>query len=281
MPKFVVLCWEPGSGGDIIQNLLLADQDNFNGVIERFEQTLQGRCKPKCYELYKNHFPSDYDRWYFRHWTKEECDKLIELSANLDSKYFILPTHLVTEAEFLRNNLEGCITMGVTYPTNMFPIVLKNWCQKVAPFSSPINQIYDSALCQSLKSKGVFGEFMLSEQLRMGTAIKSSVENIFDIEISLENLYNNDLSDVEKLCSVSDSGHRIFQSWLAAQSKIPQHRFDVAPELEQAIGFNSKITTLKQDIEIDNFDNILIKQYFKRPIPFFKTLRETNNFINP
>jgi hypothetical protein len=167
----------------------------------------------------------------------------------------------------------------------MFPIVLKNWCKKVAQTDPYLGKIYNQPVHQYLKNNNVFGEFVLKEQLRFGTRLRTSVEDVFDVAISLEKLYLADLSDIHLLISDQSTVYDNVHRWLSAQGEIQQYCFTVHTNLKDAIGYNSKaVIAGKSNIKLDSFDNILIKEYFLKNtliknVPIFKTLKQADTFL--
>lgn len=273
MSKFFVLYWQPGSGGDCVQQLLLAQ--GMSGVIEKFDLTSSGRLSPILAPVFRENFEHEQGQWYWRTWSLDDCVKLKELSDGT----FVIPTHRLDQVDFLVTQVENCKSIGITYPENIFYLVLKNWCKKVAPNDLTLAKIYNKPQHKYLKDNDVFGEFILSEQLKFGTEIKSSVKVPFDISISLENLYNSNVSDLAQLITIDSNVDALFASWLSSQSKLHTYRYHIDTRLEQALGYNSTAEkTNNLDISLDIFDNILIKHHFPS-VPNFNTLEQANNFI--
>ena len=289
MPNIIILYRIPGSCGDLVQSLLLDDTSRYKGVISQFETTSAGRVNPTLNPNFKKNFDHPPHRWYSRTWTDADCVALTEIIKESDVDNFVIPTQQIDQLIFLKKYVSNSVSIGITYPENMFPIVLKNWCKKVAPSDVNFHNNFNQPLHQYLKKKNVFGEFIMSEHLKIETpytpCVQTSVSNSFDIEIPLENLYVGDVSIFTKLVSNTANVSNKLCAWLTAQSKLHQFCFLMHPILKQSLGFNSKaITTSDLDIELDTFDNILIKQYcitnkLFAQVPNFKSLKQANDFF--
>lgn len=282
MFNIIILYWEPGSGGDFVQSLLLSD-NQYRGVVTNFNFTDVGRISPTLDLLFKEPFGPNL--WYFKKWSDEDCDALSTIIEEENITQFVIPTHRFDQISVLKKYFSNSISVGITYPENMFPIVLKNWCKKVAQADPYLDKIYNQPIHQYLKNNNVFGEFVLKEQLKFGTRLRTSVEDIFDIAISLEKLYVGDMSDINLLIKEQPKIHNNIQRWLSAQGAIQQYCFTVHPKLKDAIGYNSKaVLPGKSTIKLDRFDNILIKEYclantLIKNVPIFKTLKQADSFL--
>ena len=283
MTQVYIMYWEPGSGGDLVQRLLLA-LPNWSGVIDRFSLDDKGRAKPAFKTEFLKQFSHVPMNWNKRTWAVEDCRLLENMIADEATDYFIVPTHLFEQAEFLKSQIPGSKTLGVTYSKEMFPAVLKNWCKKIAATDPEIYKIYNNPLHQKLKAKGVFGEFVLSEQLKFGTIIKPSVEHTFDFAVGLEELYAGNLHSLRDFVDQGTTIH--YAQWLEKQNPLQRYTYNIHPELKKALGYNTQATqTGNQNQELDIYDNILIKHhlsptYTKDKIPRFKTLHEADNFFS-
>ena len=282
MFNIIILYWEPGSGGDFIQSLLLSD-NQYRGVVTNFNFTKSGRISPTLDLAFKESFGSNL--WYFKKWSDEDCCALADIIKAENITQFVIPTHRFDQISVLKKYFSNSISVGITYPKNMFPIVLKNWCKKVAQTDPYLDKIYNQPVHQYLKNNNVFGEFVLKEQLRFGTRLRTSVEDVFDVAISLEKLYVADTSDINLLIKDQSTIHDNMHRWLAAQGEIQQYCFTVHPNLKDAIGYNSKaFRSAKSTIKLDSFDNILIKEYCStktliKNVPTFKTLKQADTFL--
>jgi hypothetical protein len=278
MNKIFILYWEPGSCGDFVHSLFLKRPEEYYGVIDNFSVDDRGRVVPSgVLPFFKDNFSHEGNAWYLRTWNDDDIVLLLTfLNGN---RTFVLPTIRYDQLEFLQSRLENATTVGMTYPSNMFPLVLKNWCKKVASIDPKLRKHYTKPLHQYLINKNVFGEYILKEQLNFGSKIKQSVNECFDINIPLENLYNRNLSDLKKL--FHDSAHidTMFNEWIKKQSVMHQYYYNVPIVLKQALGFNSVATQHgNPDAELDIFDNILINHQIKSTVNF-KTLKQAANFL--
>jgi hypothetical protein len=282
MNKFIVLYWSPGSGGDLVQQLLLSHPKKFQGVVDSFRNSDTGRIVSSIKIEFENNFSHMCDHWYLREWTNADCRKILDITKSLDCETFVIPTHRQDQVDFLMANLENCQSVGITYSINMFQCVLKNWCKKVKAIDDQ-RENSNKPEPQYFKNKRVFGEYMLLYYLKFGTIganIEKSVENKFDISISLENLYNNDLSDFQNLVDIDFVTQNLYKSWLVKQNSLYKKRYSIVEELEQSLGFNSKSEkTDDLEISLDAFDNILIRHYFSKSCPYFDTLDQANIFF--
>jgi hypothetical protein len=283
--KVIIFYWEPGSCGDFVNSILLSDSSEYQSVAENFAHTDQGRLRPKLSKFFVEHFDHVLNQWYCRTWTVNDCKILLEFIDTLDCNSFVIPTHRKDQIEFLQSQFPNSITMGITYPKNMFPLVLKNWCKKVAPTCAATQEIYNQPLHNYLKTKNSFGEFVLSEQLKFGTKLRSCVEEIFDISISLEDLYNNNLSTLESLFLNHSHIEQKYTDWIQNQNQLHSYQYNLPVILQQALGHNSK-STRKGNLnsKLDMFDNILITHYCNTQtsltqIPRFNTLQQASTFF--
>jgi hypothetical protein len=282
MANILVFYWEPGSCGDFVNKLLLERPLEYQGVHENLVLTDQGRVVPKLKKFFADNFNNNIKQWYQRNWSVADCALLLDFVKQLECKWFVVPTHRVDQVDFLKSQFENSYSMGITYPDNMFPLVLKNWCKKVAASDVAIQEIYNNPVHQYLKNKNKFGEFVLSEQLKYGTKIKLKVENIFDIELCLEDIYNSELSDLKSLFHDSTHVDQFFNDWMQYQSKIHSYHYDISDMLCKSLGHNSR-SKYQGDLSVnlDTFDNILIRHHcIKKNIPSFDTLQQASDFFN-
>lgn len=280
MSKIVVLYWEPGSGGDFVYSTLLARLDEYQGILTNTTINSQGRVVPTLLPFFEENFSHRPEQWYLREWTIDDVQLLSTFAAQSKS-CTVIPTHRVDQAKFLQSQIAGSTVVGITYPTNMFPLVLKNWCKKVAANDTELQKIYNKPLHQHLRSKNSFGEFVLYEQLKFGSMISSSVGPAFDVNISLEDLYNKNLTTLNALFQDCSHVSDMFNSWFKHQSILHQVQYNIPAILQKALGYNSAaLTTNMLDIELDQFDNILIKhQNSPNKTPNFKTLQQAADFF--
>lgn len=285
MAKVIIFYWEPGSCGDFVNSLLLSQPSEYQSVAENFVHTEQGRLQPKMSKFFVENFNHVPKQWYQRTWSVEDCRILCDFISSVNCNSFVIPTHRADQIEFLQSQFSNSTTMGITYPKNMFPLVLKNWCKKVAPTDIAMQEIYSQPLHKYLNTKNKFGEFVLSEQLKHGTNIRSCVGETFDVSISLEDLYNNNLSTVESLFQNREHVAQQYTNWFQHQNYLYSYQYDLPSILYQALGYNSKSTRPGNlDYNLDIFDNILITQYCNNhtsltQIPQFNTLHQASTFF--
>jgi hypothetical protein len=286
MPNILILYWQPGSGGDFIQSMLLNDSIRYNGVIGQFNWTESGRVTTTVKPQFKKIFDHEPGKWYSREWSINDCDVLLDSIKKQTADTFIIPTHRIDQVWFLKEQFFNSISVGITYPENMFPIVLKNWCKKIAQNDIDIDKIYDQPIHQYLKKHNIFGEFVLKETLRFGSNLRLLVDDRFDIELSLEDLY---IANPTMFESLVDDLHLVtlkMQQWLSLQSPIPQFNCPVNLILKNSLGHNSKATKISDlDLRLDLYDNILIKEFclshkITTAMPTFKTLNSADCFLN-
>lgn len=286
MPKILILYWEPGSGGDFIQSILLNDSARYNGVVTQFTSTDSGRMVPAIKPQFKEMFTHLANQWYWRQWSNNDCDVLLDIIKNQPADTFVIPTHRIDQVWFLKEQFSNSMLAGVTYSKSMFPTVLKNWCKKVVQNDVYLDKIYNKQIHQHLKKNNVFGEFVLKEQLKFGCNIRPFVDDRFDIELSLEDLYISNTNTLESLVDDLSWVSNRMQQWLSFQSLIPQCYCAVNLILKNSLGYNSKATKVSvMDPELDLFDNILIKEFclsnnLTKDIPNFKTLGAADCFFN-
>lgn len=272
MSNVIILYWQPGSCGDFVQSTLLSNPNEYAGVVKKFNTSTLGRTIPSLDLFFAINFEHSPGQWYHRTWTHSDCKQLYEYSKTLPNDNLLVPTHRIDQLKVLQRNIPNSKTMGIIYPNNMFPLVLKNWCKKVAADDKLINSIYTQPIHKLMREKNSFGEFVLLEQLRHGTKILPEVCDIFDISISLEELF---------------CGHTLENfTWLATQNQLHQYQCNLHPVLKNALGFNAMATRINHsDLHLDVFDNILIKHYCLqhttiKNIPIFNLVSEATCYFN-
>ena len=286
MARVVIFYWEPGSCGDFINSLLMLQPTEYQGVLEEnFVHTDQGRVRTKISNFFVENFDHTPMQWLLRTWSVKDCELLSKFINTLDCNSFVIPTHRLDQTDFLQSQFSNSITLGITYPKNMFPLVLKNWCKKVVPTDVAIREIYNQPLPNYLKNKNSFGEFVLSEQLKYGTRLRSVVDKNFDHPISLEDIYNNDLSAVKSLLQDHKHVEQHYNVWIQKQNYMHSYQYNLPSILNQALGYNSKSTRPGNlNCNLDIFDNISITHYCNThilltQIPRFNTLQQALNFF--
>lgn len=282
MSRILVLYWAPGSGGDLVQSLLLTDS-GYQGAVAGFSASAQGRVIPTIDDRFLELFAQDQEGWYAREWTDSDCELIG--SMVIGDKTLILPTHDLRQVDFLRSRFGSCMTVGLTYLNSFFPLVLKNWCRKVGFDDVGVKDHYNLPWHQNLRRKGVFGQFLLGEQLRFGSRVPHSVDCGFDVCINLEDLYVGECKSLLSLMHWQDRAAKMYQRWLDDQSLLHRYRYPIVPALSQALGINHKAAKRETlEIALDGFDYQLIKHYCRQhgnhdPVPAFSTLGEANVFF--
>jgi hypothetical protein len=132
MSGITILYWEPGSCGDFVQSVLLAQPEEYQGVIENFDIDHQGRVIPVVSNFFKENFDYTPKKFYLKTWTHDDVLVLSKFINDSNIQGFVIPTHRIDQVDFLQSQFLNCRTVGITYPVNMFPLILKNWCKKVA-----------------------------------------------------------------------------------------------------------------------------------------------------
>jgi hypothetical protein len=281
MTKTIVLYWEPGSCGEFIQSALLSDTEKYTGVVDYFNLTAEGRVSSKINDQFQV-LTHDKNFWYARNWAIDDFEYIEKITPK--NKTLVIPTHRYDQLQNIKRALPDCITVGICYPENLYYLVLKNWCKKVAFADHQLHVIYNTPVHNKLKSKGCFGEFILKEQLRFGSKIRKSVDNDFDIRISLEELYSGNFSIFPKLLTSINNFDSQYNNWIFFQNKLFQFNYDYLHDyLKLALGYNSKATKQGDiNLKIDLFDNILIQHICKNhniTATHFLSLRDADIFF--
>lgn len=280
MNKVAILYWEPGSCGDFVYSLLVANPNEYQGIAEFLPVNNEGRLNSVISVFFKDNFEHCPGQWYLRTWTHRDIESLNKFVANQQT-CTVVPTHRVDQAQFLQSQIPGSVIFGITYPPNMFLLVLKNWCKKVVPYDTELQKIYNQPIHQYFKNKNIFGEFVLSEQLEFRSNIAPSVEANFDVNISLEDIYSKNLSTLNSLFIDYTHVKAMFDCWITKQSSIHQYQYKLPEILLQALGYNSTASYMDNlNIKLDLFDNKLIQhQTQSHPKKYFKTLQQAADFF--
>lgn len=282
MTKVMILHWVPGAGGDWLQSLLLS-HDQYQGVISHWILSPEGRTVPVLHDYFEHGFAHDTGRWYWRQWTSSDCARIHHLLP--PNKIFILPTHDRSQVDFLRAQFPDALTVGMIYPENFWPVILKNWCMKVGFDDPDVMSTYDQPLHRKLRAKGLFGIFLLGEQLKFGHSIPGHVACEFDVCIDLETLYAGQNGPLQRLVDWDDRCETCYQTWLTRQSQLHRYRYSVCDSLATALGTN-KLARIAVDLDLplDGFDQQLIRHFCRArgmsgPVPVFATLAQANVFF--
>ena len=259
MHKLYCLYWVPGSAGDMLQQLITG-QSNIKGAMNTLGLDDNGRAIPKLDPEFAKEFESIPNQWYFREWT---VDDVIKLDSMTNDSPILIGTHRLDQLQFIKNNSKNCVTIGITYSEYMFPAVIKNWCLKIAADSDAIKEIYtksNPALFKKIKENNALGEYILREQLTFGTNIPKSVSYQFDITVSLEKLYIQDLSDLQEF----DIDLEFYKSWVKRQDMLYKVKFSDNTDIKGVLGYNPLASTETSEIALSSYDNVLLLMYCKQ-----------------
>ena len=103
----------------------------YQSIIENFVLTEQGRVVPRLLSFFVQNFDHVPGQWRARTWSVRDCEILSQYVDILDCNTFVIPTHRLDQIEFLQSQFSNSITVGITYPKNMFPLVLKIGVKKL------------------------------------------------------------------------------------------------------------------------------------------------------
>jgi hypothetical protein len=276
MSKIYCLFWVPGSGGDLIQQILGSSgqfANESNGTVRD-----DGRVMLDIDVRLVQKFPKNNGGWYNRTWNNNDVFNL-KVLAEQNSCDWIIGTHKLDQLEFLKKQLD-VVTIGITYERGLYPAVIKNWCRKSSNDSMETQELYkDSKIAQRFREKNLFAAFMLKEILNHVTNIPNEIGNMFDINISLGDMYNGDLSAIKDW--VSDHGKNIFVRWLELQDPLYRFSYKHTPAYIDIIGYNKKAITIENGpIKLSELDRILISHYHKKIPPTVHTNMDFVNFLH-
>ena len=284
MSDLYCMFWIPGSCGDIIQQLLGKSgqfENQYDGAILDTGRALQS-VDPRLKNLFPSNIvtwtPKNTNRWYGRTWNDSDILKLKELAAE-SSQSWIIGTHRLDQLFFLKKSLD-IVSIGITYDIALYPAVIKNWCRKSAVGCTVTQEIYkNSKIAQKFQEKNLFGEFMLKEILNHITDRPKKIDNNFDINISLGDIYNRNLSSIDRW--VTDAGLDIFDRWLLLQDPLYRFKYTNHQSYIDILGYNTHATTVLDDpIKLSTLDQILISHYCKDAPSTINTNIDFVNFLN-
>ena len=271
MNNVIILCWQPGSGGDTVQRLLGTDP-KFKTVVEKFNLTKAGRTQPCINPWFKDNFSHTPGQWLWRSWSNDDLE-LLHTWPNLQAfQTLILPTHSADQARWLKNNLSGSIVVGITYSESMFYCVLNNWCTKIALDDPEVMKNYNSKVHQYLDKKGHLGTVIFKDQLVFGSNIPTSALPEWDINISLEKLLIGDIAILKQIDLDTTLCQPVLDQWMQKQKKLFKNQWSICDQLKQALGHNTfaPLQYNTADINLDYYDKILLRSWCRRnqiPVP--------------
>ena len=262
MSNLYCMFWVPGSCGDILQHVLSQNPGVCTGA--NYDLNAHGRTTRTMTHEFNVLFPSTPNQWLFRTWTAQDCDRLVDLAK---SQTVVIGTHDYNQMKFLKEHLNSSIeTVGIAYDQAMWPIVLKNFCRKVAEFDSNINSIYQSqnpSLYKKFKKNNLFGAWVLQDQLLHSIKIPNTVDYLFDHTIGLDRLLTGDIQWVSQF-QISEP-LLLFQQWLSVQNLFGRTKISDNPDLIACLGHNKEATNEHPlPIILDNYDKIFIKHHVKK-----------------
>lgn len=276
MSKVYCLFWVPGSGGDIIQQVLGCSECFENQYTQTIHNNGRAIINPdrRLVELFTNYAKG----WYNRTWSDDDIVELKKLTVN-SGRPWIIGTHKLEQVQYLKKSLD-ITTIGITYDKGLYPAVIKNWCKKSSLDSVENQTIYkDSKLAQKFKEKGLYAEFMLKEILNHIDNIPKEVDNVFDINIRLGDMYNSNLSAISNW--LTEPGLLLFAKWLNLQDLLYRVSYKHTQSYVNTIGYNQQATIVLDDpIKLSSLDQILISHYYKKLPSNISTNIDFINFLN-
>lgn len=280
MTKVYCLYWVPGSGGDMIQQIIGMHPDWYTG--SQFILRHNGRVVRKMDQDFVSVFPSKPDQWLWREWSSTDLDRLLSWG----SKNIVIGTHSFQELVKIKSYLgDRVTTIGITYNETLYPAVVKNFCTKVANTDAALNQIYKKqhpALYKKLHEKNSTGLLVLKDCLKNQNIVPLNQTNAFDIELRLEKIFLGDLQWVNQCLTDQSAEH--LSAWLSLQDPLYRTAISANNDYIKCLGINTEaITQESAPIELNTYHQILIKHHFPQA-PRFKTHTEfkyfTENTIN-
>ena len=276
MSEVYCLFWVPGSGGDIIQQVLGYSNCFENQYTNTVRDDGRAMLNPdtRLVEL----FPKNNKGWYNRTWGDSDITELKKLIVN-SSRPWIIGTHKLEQVKFLKESL-NITTIGITYDKGLYPAVIKNWCKKSSLDSVENQTIYkDSKLAQKFKEKGLYAEFMLKEILNHIDNIPKEVNNVFDINIRLGDMYNSNLFAINSW--LTELGLSLFAKWVNLQDPLYRVSYKHPQSYIDIVGYNQQATTVCNDpIKLSSLDRILMSYYYKKIPSDINTNTDFINFLN-
>jgi hypothetical protein len=282
MNNLICIYWAPGSCGDIIQNII---KEKFN-IFWSNELDSNGKSKPHVDPALKSMFPDrEKNGWHHRVWSDTDLMNL-DLLVSSNNQPCVIGTHSLVEIAKIKHAIPKTITIGINYDKFLYPAVIKNWALKISTSPQMIDSYRNShgVIVDKFLEKNIFSEFVFKNQLSFGNIndrIPKFVDGNFDVNLTLANILNNDLHEIDDFLSAS--GKEIFTTWHLVQNKLYMKKFDCNEQYAEAVGFNYQSTEeCHDDIPFSQFDNILVEFYcdqLKMPRPKTKLTTNTDAVI--
>lgn len=276
MSKLFCLYWVPGSCGDLLQNLIAMNQDWYIG--SRFELDSTGRYQRRVESDFASTFPSEKNNWLWRSWAANELDLL----QAWNNKNIMIGTHSIQQVRFIKKYLgHNVTTLGITYGSELFPAVIKNFCVKVAESDHDINQIYQQNHGDQYhlsKQQNTFGSMVLKDFLKFGGPVPQEQQSEFDIDIKLGSILSGHCEWFEQW--LNDRSRQILQQWTTLQDPLYQVIIEnIDTRYIKALGINPMATIPDTEpIKLDNYHQTLIQHHYPQA-PNFETHYDFKYFL--
>jgi len=285
MTKLVCLYWVPGSVGDTVRQMLISTGNYANHLTGT--TNVDGRTMPTVDPYLFEQFPTLTNiGWHNKIWSVDDLDRLQKI-ANTSAKPYIIGTHQLDQFKLIKSTVDQCVGIGITYNTNLYPAVIKNWCKKAASDSPEAREIYNKShpvLSKKLREKGLFPKFMLTELLKYVNNIPKQVLPEFDVNVNLGDVLNADLSALTDF--LTPASIKFFDYWYTLQDPLYKLKFEHNADYVNALGYNYCATTpCNEEIILSNLDQLLISHYCKtnnwqQPQEKLKTHTQAASFFN-
>lgn len=283
MADALILYWQPGSGGDTVQHLL-SQQPGFGSIVKHWQFTDSGRTVPRLDRYFHQLFKAGSDGWYSRDWTHDDILQLVRYLQHRPEDLVIIPTHRPDQARHLANHVPRSKVLAVCFDHCLWPWVLTHWCHCFGAEDKNVSAYYDDALHQGLRTQGLFGVYLLQQQLRHGSRIITSAP-VWDYNLNLGKLLLNDLSDIEHFLPDLYRAQESLASWNQKHSALYRWQWPAHPRLIEALGHNP-VAPMQCDLdhELTSYEAALInhwcdQQGINRIPPGQRDLSSVNNIF--